>query len=75
MTLSLMQGNIISKPLTCSLSQIGVDVKWPYEEEGMSPELLNLVPKLMPPMFRLTLTIIKTLSSSEFPFRLVTAKF
>lgn len=38
-----MQGNIISKPLTCSLSQAGVNVKRPHEED-MSPELLNLIP-------------------------------
>ena len=73
MTLCLMQGNIISKPLTCSLSQVGVNVKRPHEED-MSPELLNLIPKLMPPMFQLTLTIIKTLDCIKLPFRLVTTK-
>lgn len=74
MTLCLMWGNIISKPLTSPLSQVGVNVKWPHEED-VSPELLNLVSKLMPPMFQLTLTIIKTLYSSKLPFKLVTTKF
>lgn len=68
-----MQGNIVSKPLTCSLSQVGVNVKWPHEED-MSPELLNWIPELMPPMFRLTLTTTKTPASSKIPFRLVTTK-
>lgn len=64
MTLCLMQGNTISKPLTCSLSQVGVNVKWPHEED-MSPELLNLIPKLFSPMFQLTPIMIKLLDSSK----------